>query len=143
MLAERDQFQKLKAKRILTIYSLFGSQTKMLFSFLRSLARYRATKSFIIINAMIPSTLIFTQFEGGEMIRLEITELTHLVLSIGVTNTIQIGFSHGTCLVSSVICQYVSVSPICRTNKGLNLISQLVLCLYLEITTCLLFLLNQ
>ena len=44
---------------------------------------------------MIPSTLIFTQFEGGEMIRLEITELTHLVLSIGVTNTIQIGFSHG------------------------------------------------
>ena len=41
---------------------------------------------------MIPSTLIFTQFEGGEMIRLEITELTHLVLSIGITNTFQIGF---------------------------------------------------
>ena len=41
---------------------------------------------------MLPSTLIFTQFEGGEMIWLEITELTHLVLSVGVTNIFQIGF---------------------------------------------------
>ena len=31
----------------------------------------------------------------------------------------------------------VSVSPICATNKELNLISKLVLCLYMKIPTCL------
>ena len=37
----------------------------------------------------------------------------------------------------------MSVNLICATNKELNLISQLFLCLYMKITTCLLVLLNQ
>ena len=39
------------------------------------------------------------------------------------------------------MCQ--SVLHICATNKELNLISKLVLCLFLKITTCLLVLFNQ
>ena len=37
----------------------------------------------------------------------------------------------------------VSVIPICAANKELNLISKLVLCLYMKITTCLPVLFNQ
>ena len=37
----------------------------------------------------------------------------------------------------------VSVNPICATNKELNQISKLVLCLYTKMTTCLLVLFNQ
>ena len=37
----------------------------------------------------------------------------------------------------------VSVSPVCATNNELNLISSLLLCLYMKITTCLLVLINQ